>query len=56
MEPDDDETPDIELHISTKGRTIEEIAERLEQMQRELEARLPLLPPADDDAPPPPRS
>jgi hypothetical protein len=51
MEPED-ERPDIELHMAAKARSIEEIAERLEQMQRELDARLPLLPPTADDEPP----
>ena len=47
----DREEPDFELHIRSDGRSIEEIAQRLREMQRELDERAPVHPHSDDASP-----
>ena len=49
---DDREEPDFELHIHKDGRSIEEIAQRLKEMQRELDERAPVHPHTDQAGPP----
>ena len=42
---------DYEFHVPPEGRSLEEIARRLEEMQRELDARLPVAQDDDDGEP-----